>query len=180
MEGPSGVGKDSYMQELIKQFPNKFQKITSYTSREIRPGEIDGVTYNFVDKKTFEDKLKTGDIFEFTDRHGTYRGMGKSLIDDIIENGKIAVKDLDLVGINALKKVYPNQVLTIFCNADRDVVKSRLLKRGGSMEDIEKRLVDYDKKILEQDKFDYVVIDNKCVETAVEKLLAIFKKENIL
>ena len=176
-EGPSGVGKDVTMNALCSLAPEKFKKIPSYTSRPIRPGETDGITYFFIDEKIFLEKTKSGEIFEHTTRHGTYRGMGKSLILDIINNGRIALKDLDIVGMRAIKNFFPNQVLCIFITANKDVIRQRLEKRG--CQDIERRLADYDNVHKNINEYDHVVVDEGPLHESVEKILNILKEYQI-
>jgi len=157
IEGPSGAGKDSIIATLMANHPDTYEKITSITTRPMRPGEIDGVTYKFVSVDTFEEMLRSKEIFEFTQRHGTYRGMSKPLIDKIIDNNRLAVKDCDLVGVRALKKTYPNKVLTIFIMAPKEVIEQRIIARGDCDKDRARRLVDYDNTIKSRQYFDFVV-----------------------
>jgi len=178
IEGPSGAGKDAINRKLMTRHPGKYQKATSYTTREMRDGEIDGVTYNFVDEKTFKEKLAAGDIFEFTIRHGKYRGLSKALIDKVLDSGKIVLKDADLVGINALKKVYPDQILTIWIDVDKDKVAKRMRYRGDSPEDMARRLADYDTKVLEKKHFDFVVDNNGLLDDCVKKVHDIIWKNS--
>jgi len=174
LEGPSGVGKDTIIRELIKQNPN-IEKIVSYTTRSMRSCDVDGVTYNFTDTDTFLKKLKTGDIFEHTTRHGTYRGMSKTLINKIINNNKIAIKDCDAIGLHALETAYPNQVVSIFITASKRAVKKRLLGRKDV--DIKARLKDYKSKLGEKNEYDYIVKNNK-LEKTIKKIKHIMEKKH--
>jgi len=168
LEGPSGIGKDAIIKELIARFPDKIQKITSYTTRPKRDGEVDGVQYNFVTKKVFREKLKSGDIFEYTTRHRTYRGLSKALINKILKENKIAIKDCDFNGIKALRGAYPNQVFAIFVTADKATVRERLVKRGDT--DIEIRMKDYDKIHMHLKDFDRIVINDESLDAVVKKI----------
>jgi len=170
LEGPSGVGKDSIIAELMKRHPGKYEKITSVTTREIRPGEIDGVNYKYVNRDQFEEMLRTNEIFEFTQRHGTYRGMSKPIIDKILEAGKIAIKDADIVGVRALKKLYPGQVLTIFVTAPKAEIERRLNARGDNKEDLIRRLKDYDACIKSKILFDHIVENTGALDGTVYKV----------
>jgi len=178
IEGPSGVGKDAIMAELIRRDPNRYKKIPSYCTRARRPNEIDGQSYIFTDEKTFKEKIKNGDIFEHITIYGTYRGMSKQIIDSIINSGKIGLKEPDIVGQRALKKAYPNQVLTIFLTADKEVVIKRLLERNAS-DNIEQRLIHYDVKHKTIAEYDYVVTNNGTLDEAVQKVHDILEREGI-
>ena len=172
IEGPSGVGKDTIMTELIRRNPNRFKKIPSYCTRSRRPNEIDGQSYIFTDEKTFKEKIKNGDIFEHIIIYGTYRGMSKQIIDSIIKSGKIGLKEPDIVGQRALIKAYPNQVLTIFLTADKEIVIKRLLERNAS-DNIEQRLIHYDIKHQTIDEYDFVVTNNGTLDEVVQKVQTI-------
>ena len=178
IEGPSGVGKDTVYNKLTEEYPNTYSKVASYTTRDMRPGEIEGITYFFVDKKTFMQKVQSGDIFEYTTRHGAYRGISKTPLEKIIKKNLIAVKDADVIGLRALRGAYPNKVLGIFITADKEVIKTRLIKRGGCDQDIERRLNDYDNSHAYINEYDYVIINNGPVEEAVEKIRKILEEEN--
>jgi guanylate kinase len=171
-EGPSGVGKNAVVDTLVRKHKAKFQKFPSYTTRPMRKGEKNGFHYFFVDEETFLAKRQSGDIFEHTMRHGTYRGIARSAIDAILKTGKIAVKEaVDIHGLHALKSAYPNQVLTIFITADKSIVKARLLKRGDK--DINERLADYDAVLQTIGEFDFVVNNNKSIDAAVKEIINI-------
>ena len=84
IEGPSGVGKDTIINELIKRYPEKFGKPINATTRAMRENESQNNPYLFLSEEEFFKKRASGDIFEHTMRHGTYRGMQKSSFDNII------------------------------------------------------------------------------------------------
>ena len=88
IEGPSGVGKDTLINELIASNTQLFEKAISVTTRAMREGESQGNPYDFVSNAEFEDMLNRNEIFEHTTRHGTYRGMRKNNFDKIINAKK--------------------------------------------------------------------------------------------
>ena len=162
IEGPSGAGKDTLIRELIALHPELYVKMPSITDRPMRKGEVQGNPYFHVTKQEFEDKIRTGEVFEHTimARDGLYRGMSKQIIDDILATGKIQIKDCDWVGIEALRREYPNQVLAICLHVPKDEVAKRLRERGGDEQDIQNRLHDYDEYAEKIAKYCDIVIDN--------------------
>ena len=169
IEGPSGVGKDSVYSKLIEWYPEQYIKMVSVTSRPARPGEIDGIHYKFVTTECFEKMIESGDVFEHTTRHGNYRGMSKELIDSILKRGLIPVKDVDLIGLNAIKKTYGSQVFSIFLTAPKKEIIKRLKARGDSGEDLAVRIKDYDAKIKEK-KYFHTVVKNLVLDDAVKEV----------
>ena len=176
IEGPSGVGKDTIMRELIRRYPNRYKKIVAYSTRQPREGEINGVEYFFLDTDTFLEKVKSGDIFEHTMRHGTYRGIGKHAVNEIINAGYIALKDTDMLGVKALRRVYHDAVLTIFITADKHAVEKRLMERGHSGAELAGRLADYDDCMAQATHFDYVFENNGTLDEIIEKIEKVLEK----
>jgi len=175
IEGPGGVGKDSVIQGLIDIHPTVYKKMPSITTRKMRQGESQGSPYFFVDEKRFNQMLKAKEIFESTlHPDGTHRGMSLPIINNILDSGFIAVKDADMIGINALKTAYPGKVLTIFMKASRADVEARLRNRGGREEDIKARLDSFDEKIKCEPEFDFSV-ENVILSETIDKVHTIIQ-----
>jgi guanylate kinase len=168
-DGPRGVGKDAIISALISRFPTRFKKIVTNSTRQPRAGEVNGVHHFFIDEKTFLEKVKSGEIFEYTHFFGTYRGMSKSTIDAILKSGKTALVTCDIVGVRALRGVFPGQTYAIFVTADRALIESRLEKEGGA--DIEERLLDFDVRHSFASENDCVIKNNGTLEDAVLRVL---------
>jgi len=177
--GPGGIGKNAMVNALLKCNPQTFEKIVSYTSRDRRPGEKNGVDYNYISKDKFEDLIKNKEVFEFTEIYGYYRGMCKPAIDKILAKGKIAIKDTDLIGVQALRRAYPNKVLSIFLTTSRTEIAKRLLSRGDREEDRMRRLADYDTQMKIKHHFDYIVDNTTSLDETVQKVHDILIKEGI-
>ncbi len=171
IEGPSGAGKDTIIKELIHRYPDRFAKLVSVATRAMRPYESEGHPYHFVDNPTFDAMVQSGDIFEFTIRHGEKRGMSERYINDLFAEHKIPLKDCDLVGVRALKSRF-NHVTTIFVTADKAEIERRLHGRGDAPDDIVRRLQDYDHCVLDAPHYDYV-INNVDLQKTIDKILNI-------
>jgi len=177
LEGPSGVGKDTIIKELVHRFPDLYIKMPSTTTRDMRPTETQGNPYFFISKKEFQQKIANGDIFEFTQtvRDDAYKGMSKQIIDDIIATGKIQIKDCDWVGIKALRKEYGAAVLVIYVHVPKSGVEKRIRARGGDEQDMQRRIADYDDYSSKIRGLCDVEVENidlhKCVED-VHKLIS--------
>ena len=170
IEGPSGVGKDRIILGLIEKYPNIYKKMPSITTRPMRPSENPGDPYYHVTREEFENKIKTGEVFEHTTRHGEYRGMSLDIINSLIARGFTQIKDCDLVGMNALKKEFGDSVFSIFITAPRDVVEARLISRGDSEQDRITRLKDYEDKMSQEKYFDITVQNIGDIDIAVNEV----------
>ena len=130
LSGVAGAGKDTIKKELIKRM-NNVVSLPSYTSREIRPGDVEGETYCFVSKEEFERMINDGELYEYDVHHNNYYGSSKKLLNEKIESGKVIVKDIDVNGTEKLKELLKNdtKVVTIFLRVPKDELQRRLEER---------------------------------------------------
>lgn len=177
IEGPSGVGKDTIIDTLISRYPDKFGKPINASTRAMRPNESQGNPYLFMTEEEFLKLRETGEIFEHTIRHGTYRGMRKSSFDEILNSGKIALRDCDKCGFKALKEIFNDQVIGIFLTCDKETIKNRLLSRDEPLESMTARLKDYDNCIKDAYFYD-IVIENVDLEQTIAQILEIAQINN--
>ena len=177
IEGPSGVGKDTIINELISRYPDRFARPINATTREMRPNESQGNPYLFLSEKEFLELRKSGEIFEHTIRHGTYRGMRKSSFEEIHNQNKIALRDCDKYGLKALQEIYGKNVLGIFLTCDKNIIKERLLSRNEPLDSMQVRLNDYDQCMKDAYFFDHV-IENLDIENTIEQILNIINSYN--
>lgn len=169
IEGPSGVGKDTIVKQLVEKYPNTFEKTPSLTTREMRKDESQGKPYYFVDEKSFIESLEKGEIFEYTLRHGQYRGMSKKYFDAVINRGLFPVKDCDKIGLDALRKVYPGKIFSIFLTCPKEQIEKRLIGRGTTGEDLRIRLENYDEYVKQAVYYD-TTIENIDLEVATKQV----------
>lgn len=176
IEGPSGVGKDTIINELIARYPDKFGKPINATTRPMRENESQNNPYLFLTEEEFFKKRQSGEIFEQTMRHGTYRGMQKPSFDSIIDAGKVALRDCDVNGLRAIRQVYGDDIVTsVFLTAPKEEIVKRLKSRNEPEESMQKRLKDYDTYIENAKYFDNI-IENIDMEETIDKILKIIKE----
>ena len=177
MEGPSGVGKDTVVRELMKKYPHKYVKMPSTATRAMRPGESQGNPYFFVTREEFQAKIASGDVFEYTvlPRDGEYRGMSHHIIDNILASDKIQIKDCDEIGLRALKKEYGDLVMGIFLVAEKEEIEKRLRARGGTEEEIAKRLGDFEEYMKYAHQFDHIITNDNLMD-CVDKVDTIISR----
>jgi guanylate kinase len=177
IEGPSGVGKDTIINTLISKYPDRFARPINATTRQMRENESQGNPYLFLSDEEFHKLRESGEIFEHTIRHGTFRGMRKSSFDEILNNNKTPLRDCDKYGLKALKDIYGNQVTGIFLTCDKNSIKERLISRNEPLDSMNARLQDYDQCIKDAYYFDYV-IENNNIETTIKEILDIIDSKN--
>lgn len=180
LSGVSGAGKDTIKKELLKRMDN-LVTLPSFTSRTMRPNEEEGVQYCFISKEEFEEKIRKGDFYEYDLHHGNYYGTSKELMGNLIKQGKIIVKDIEVNGTENLLKILKNdtKIVTIFLKVEKEELKRRLIERGDKIEDIEVRLnrLEYEESKLKI--YDYV-IKNDDFEKTVQIIMKIIENEKRL
>lgn len=177
LSGTSGAGKDTIKKEIISRMEN-VESIPSYTDRPIRLGDVPGETYIFVDNDEFKRMIENDELYEFDIHHNHYYGVPKKPFNEIINNGKIIIKDVDVNGTESLVKILKEhmKVITIFLRVPREELLKRLEKRVDkpSKEEIELRLGRLEYEESKMDRYDYV-IDNTDMEDTVQKVMEIIK-----
>lgn len=156
--GPSGVGKGTIVDLLRKRVPG-LQFVLSMTTREIRPGEQDGVQYHFVGKEEFEKRIAAGEFLEYAQVHQKdYYGILKAPVEEALRSGKVVVREVDVQGMESLLKIIPrDQLLTIFILPENmNVLRQRIEKRGVMPEEeMKRRMESEEKELAEAKRFDY-------------------------
>ena len=176
ISAPSGAGKGPIINELLKRNDNFYLSIST-TSRPIRTNDIPGVTYNFVSKEEFEQKINEGYFLEYTNYVGNYYGTPRSTIKEKLDQGLDVILEIEIEGATNIKKLIPEAIFIFILPPSLKDMVTRLKKRGtDSNEKIIKRFHTAYKEINEVTKYNYVVV-NDIIEKAVDKVDAIIKAE---
>ena len=176
ISAPSGAGKGTIINELLKRNDNFYLSIST-TSRPIRTNDIPGVTYNFVSKDEFEQKINEGYFLEYTNYVGNYYGTPRSTIKEKLDQGLDVILEIEIEGATNIKKLIPEAIFIFILPPSLKDMVTRLKKRGtDSNEKIIKRFHTAYKEINEVTKYNYVVV-NDIIENAVDKVDAIIKAE---
>lgn len=101
--GPSGVGKNTLINSLMEDFPDRFGYSVSHTTRPAREGEVDGEDYNFVTKDQFEEMISKGQFVEYAKVHTSYYGTSYDAVEVVGQNA-CCVLDLDVQGVESVQK----------------------------------------------------------------------------
>lgn len=130
--GPSGSGKSSVL-KLFKTRYNGFVYPISYTTREMREGEVDGEVYHFISKEEFENKIKNDEFLEYALVHeSNYYGTDKKSIMDALMGGAVVVREVDVQGFMSIRELFPKEnLVSIFIDLeDENDLEQRIRSRG--------------------------------------------------
>lgn len=176
ISGSSGVGKGTVLKGFLEKNPH-FMLSISCTTRNPRPGEVDGVNYFFLSNEEFRDCIENNKFLEWAEFAGNFYGTKKRYINECLENGKDIILEIDTQGALQVKKRMPEAVLIFICPPSYETLESRL--RGRHTEDeetIKKRLEQAKIEFERAEKFDYKIV-NDDLEMAVKSLEAVINKE---
>ena len=181
LSSPSGVGKTTLTKKIQQKY-NSFKLSVSHTTRLPRSNEVDGVDYNFVDRKKFEGLIKKKKFYEYAKIFDNYYGTSKENVDKNIKNNDI-IFDIDWQGTKQLSKHKNLNLLKIYLiTNNKEESKKRLLKRNqNTVNEVELRLKSFDDDIKHWKDYDYILI-NKNLETCFRQIEEIIKinKKNFL
>ena len=169
ISAPSGTGKSTIINEIIKDKDLRLQFSVSATTRKPREGEQHGVHYYFLDVDDFRQRIERDEFAEYEEVYeGRYYGTLKSELERIMAAGDNVVLDVDVKGALSVKKLYGRRALSLFIQPPSiETLRERLIGRGtDSMEEIEKRVSKAAYELSFAPRFDTIVV-NDVLATAV-------------
>jgi guanylate kinase len=176
VSAPSGTGKTTLVERLVQQLPNLCLS-RSYTSRDTRPGEQDGVDYNFISRQRFEDMVRGGEFLEWADVFGNYYGTCRSDTERCLGGGQDLVLVIDVQGARQVRGSGVESIGIFVLPPSAEVLEQRLRGRSKDSEAaIQKRLVAARREVSEFASYEYVVVNDE-LDGAVERLRAIVLAE---
>lgn len=177
ISAPSGSGKGSIIEGLLKNDSKNRWLSISTTSRPIRENDVPGVTYNFVTKEEFEQKISEDYFLEYTNYVGNYYGTPKEFIKQKLNQGIDVILEIEIEGASNIKKLIPEALFIFIMPPSIKVLVERLKKRKtDSYEKMLERFHTAYKEINEVTKYNYVVVNDK-LDEAIAKVEAIIKAE---
>ena len=177
LSGPSGAGKGTICNELLKQVDTLSLSI-SMTTRSPRESEVDGKDYYFVTKEQFEEDIKKGNFLEYAKVHGdNYYGTPKRKVEESLASGKDIILEIDIQGALEVKEKMEESIFIFIMPPSMRELKDRLIKRNTESKDkIIERFKNAYKEINEVTKYNYIVINDE-IQNAVDKVKAIILAE---
>lgn len=170
--GPSGVGKDTLLDLLVRLRP-QLQRSVSLTTRAPRAGEVDGVDYFFVTPQQFAKMQADGDVLEFAQYGDNLYGTPKPPVDAWLAAGKTVILKIEVQGAEKIKRLYPQAISVFILPPSQQVLEKRLRDRGTENEqELAKRLAIAKDELRKSASYDYRIV-NDDLERAAQEFLSI-------
>ena len=176
ISGSSGAGKNTIINKLLRE-DDSLALLTTVTTRAMRPGESQWDPYYFTTEADFRAMIERGEFLKYCEVHkGILYGTNRRILEEKEKLGKTLIKDIDVEGTEALKKLFGDDVVTVYLSVSRDVLEKRLVERGET--EIEKRLARYEFEESKKHLYDYVVQnDHDTPDPAAAEIRAIIANE---
>lgn len=170
--GPSGVGKGTVLHEVLQQLDGVHYSISA-TTRNPRPGEIDGENYYFVTREQFEKMIEKSELLEHAEYVGNYYGTPAQAVERELDAGRDVILEIEVQGALRAKQKKPDAVLIFIIPPDFSILEKRLHSRGSEPDDvIARRLEQARTEYKSGGCYDYIVV-NDLLENAVRELMSI-------
>lgn len=170
ISGPSGVGKGTVVDMLIKKLPDAVLSV-SCTTRAPREGEREGKSYFFISKETFLRMIDEGGFLEYSNHFENYYGTPRFFVEQKLGEGKDVILEIDVDGAQRIRREFPEALLLMITPPSREELVRRLKMRGTEDEVlIARRLERADYEMSRSAFYDYTVINDDLDETVANIL----------
>ena len=168
--GPSGVGKGTLLAPLLMPHGPLTMSISA-TSRQARPGEVDGVHYHFVSREEFLKMVADGDMLEYTEYNGNYYGTPRCFVEQQLDAGYNVILEIETKGATQVQRLCPDALMIFVMPPSIEALIARLTRRGTETEaERAGRIAAAEGEIALADHYDFVVFNDN-LEAAREQLL---------
>lgn len=174
----SGAGKTSLVRALLER-DGQVTLSVSYTTRQPRSGETEGIDYHFVNEAEFLLRLNDGDFLESAEVHGARYGTSQTRVEETLRAGNDVILEIDWQGAEQVRRIYPGAIGIFILPPSMEILEQRLKSRAqDSSEVIARRLAAARAEMSHVAEFDYVTI-NDDFEEALQDLCAIVRSQRI-
>lgn len=180
LSSPSGAGKTSISRILIEKHSEDIQLSVSATTREPRPGEVNGRDYYFISKIQFNDMVEKGEFLEHARVFGNYYGTPKAPVMMALAEGRSVLFDVDWQGTQQLAAAARNDLVSIFIlPPSMEELERRLRTRGQDSEEVVvARMAKAGDEMSHYPEYDYAIVNNT-LEKSVEAVEIILEVERM-
>ncbi|HEY0443022.1 MAG TPA: guanylate kinase [Candidatus Limnocylindrales bacterium] len=182
ISGPSGVGKDTIIDAMRRRRrAAKYHYVVTCTTRARRPGEVDGVSYHFLDLPTFLELRDKGEFLEANEVHEHWYGTPRGQVRDALRAGHDVILKIDVQGAQVVKETVPEALLIFLVPPSLEDLFQRLRSRATeSADELELRQRNAAIEIARQQDYDYVVTNETGqVERTAERIDEIIAEEHV-
>lgn len=178
VSAPSGTGKTTLNNRLMKEFPS-VEIAVSHTTRPIRDGEVNGRSYHFVDKETFRTMAKSGQMLEWAEVFGNLYGTSKQELDRIFAKGHDVLLEIDVQGCRSILREKPDAVTVFILPPAIETLWKRLEQRGtDKLADRWRRLLTAKQEIEACHIYSHFIVNDN-VERAYNELKSIIVDDGV-
>jgi guanylate kinase len=179
LSSPSGAGKTTMSRKLLEQ-QNNIDMSVSVTTRKMRPGELDGKDYFFVDHAMFDGMVARQEFLEHAEVFGNFYGTPKKFAEANLKRGQDVLFDIDWQGTKQLRAAAPNDLVSVFIlPPSLTELERRLRARAQDSEEVvQKRMEKAISEISHWTEYDYVIV-NQDLDAALEKITSILHAERL-
>lgn len=178
ISGPSGVGKGTVRKALFSIPKHNLVYSVSMTTRDKRPGEVDGRDYYFVSKEEFLKRKAEGKFLETAEFVGNFYGTPLDKVNEQLDLGNEVVLEIEVDGAQQVKKKVPDCVMIFIVPPGKQALYDRLRRRGTESEEvIAERITKANREFKLAHLYDYIVV-NDDVNNAADRIMAIIRAEH--
>ncbi|NEQ20475.1 MAG: guanylate kinase [Microcoleus sp. SIO2G3] len=160
LTGPSGVGKGTLLRSLLQRHPELYLSVSA-TTRQPRPGEIDGQHYYFVSRDKFEQMVSAGELLEWAEYAGNYYGTPRAAVERQVQLGQSVILEIEVVGARKIYHTFPTALRLFILPPSLAELEHRIRGRGQDSEDaIARRLSRAKAEIDAADEFDVQIVND--------------------
>lgn len=169
LSSPSGAGKSTISRALLEKHPDLTMSVSA-TTRPMRPGEIEGKDYYFIDTQTFEEMVENGQFLEHAKVFDNYYGTPRAPVEAALKGGKDVLFDVDWQGTQQLRQNARDDLASIFILPPSvEELERRLYARAQDPEDVVKRrMAKATSEMSHWAEYDYIIVNEKIPESVAE------------
>lgn len=180
LTGPSGVGKGTLLKSLLQRHPDLYLS-TSMTTRNPRPGEINGKNYYFVTRQEFERLVAQGELLEWAEFAHNFYGTPRKPVEEQIRQGNWVILEIELEGARQIRKTFPSALRIFIAPPSLEELESRIRGRAQDSEEaIARRLLRAREEIDAADEFDIQIVNDDFEKALSEIEAALFEPVPVL
>ena len=177
ISGPSGAGKGTIIKGLMSQIEDVKLSVSA-TTRNPRPGEIDGVNYYFVEMDEFQKMIDNGEFLEYARVYENFYGTPKEKVLNQLDAGYDVILEIDIQGAMNVKKAFPKAVFIFILPPSMTELRRRITGRGSETKEvIDLRMSKALGELSYMDQYDYCVVNGE-VQEAVNRVKSIIVAEH--